>query len=60
MTQERKAAILACLAALPMFAWLVFPELSFMGLIKLGVVVVIGAGVAMAIPCKEDKQNVEG
>ncbi len=60
MTEERKAAILACLAALPMFAWLVFPELSFMGLIKLGVVVVIGAGVAMAIHCKEDKQNGEG
>ena len=59
MTQERKAAILACLAALPMFAWLVFPELSFMGLIKLGAVVVIGAGVAMATPCKEDKQNGE-
>ncbi len=59
MTQERKAAILACLAALPMFAWLIFPELTFMGLVKLGVVVVIGAGVAMAIPCKEDKQNGE-
>lgn len=60
MTQDRKAAILACLAALPMFAWLIFPELTFTGLVKLGVVVVIGAGVAMAIPCKEDKQNGEG
>lgn len=60
MTQERKAAILACLAALPMLAWLIFPELTFTGLIKLGVVVVLGAGVAMAIPCKEDKQNGEG
>ena len=59
MTQDRKAAILACLAALPMFAWLVFPELSFTGLIKLGVVVVIGAGVVMAIACEEDKQNGE-
>lgn len=60
MTQERKAAILACLAALPMFAWLIFPELTFTWLVKMGVVVVIGAGVAMAIPCKEDKQNGEG
>lgn len=59
MTQERKAAILACLAAMPLFAWLIFPELSFTGLIKLGAVCVIGAGVAMAIPCKEDKQNGE-
>ena len=60
MTQDRKAAILACLAALPLFAWLIFPELAFTGLIKLGAVCVIGAGVAMAIPCKEDKQNVDG
>lgn len=60
MTQDRKAAILACLAAMPLFAWLIFPELTFTGLVKLGVVVVFGAGVAMAIPCKEDKQNGEG
>ena len=59
MTQDRKAALLACLAALPLFAWLIFPELSFTGLIKLVAVCVIGAGVAMAIPCKEDKQNGE-
>lgn len=59
MTDERKAAILACLAALPMFAWLIFPELTFTGLVKLGVVVVFGAGVAMAIPSK-DKQDGEG
>ena len=59
MTEERKAAILACLAALPMFAWMIFPELTFMGLIKLGFVAVIGAGVAMAIPSKEDKQDGE-
>ena len=59
MTQERKAAILACLAALPLFAWMIFPELSFMGLVELGAVCVISAGVAMAIPCKEDKQNGE-
>ena len=59
MTQERKAAILACLAAMPFFAWLLFPELTLGGLVKMGVVVVIGAGVAMAIPCKEDKQNGE-
>lgn len=60
MTQDRKAAILACLAAMPMFAWLIFPELGLMGLVKLGAVVVFGAGVAMAIPCKDDKQNGEG
>ena len=59
MTQDRKAAILACLAAMPMFAWLIFPEMGFMGLIKLGVVSVVGAGVAMAVPCKDDKQNGE-
>ena len=60
MTQERKAAVLACLAALPFFAWLLFPDLTLGGLIKLGVVCVIGAGVAMAIPCKEDKQEGDG
>ena len=60
MTQERKAAILACLAALPLFAWLIFPDLTLGGLVELGAVVVFGAGVAMAIPCKEDKQNGEG
>ena len=59
MTQDRKVAILACLAALPFFSWLIFPELIFTGLVKLGAVVVIGAGVAMAIPCK-DEQNGEG
>ena len=59
MTQERKAAVMACLAALPFFAWLIFPELAFTGLVKLGVVVVFGAGVAMAIPCKEDGQDGE-
>ena len=57
MTHERKAAVLACLAALPFFAWLIFQDLTFIGLIKLGAVCVIGAGVAMAIPCKEDKQD---
>ena len=56
MTQDRKAAFLACLAALPLFAWLIFPALTFTGLLKLGAVCVIGAGVAMAIPCK-DKQD---
>ena len=60
MTQERKAAVMACLAALPLFAWLIFPDLTLGGLLKLGAVCVIGAGVAMAIPCKEDKQNGEG
>ena len=59
MTQERKAAVLACLAALPFFAWLIFQDLTFIGLLKLGVVCVIGAGVAMAIPCK-DEQDWEG
>lgn len=57
MTQDRKAAILACLAAMPMFAWLIFPELGAMGLIKLGVVSVVGAGVAMAIPCKDERDG---
>lgn len=60
MTDERKAAVLACLAALPGFAWLIFPELTFTGLLKLGAVCVIGAGVAMVIPCKEDNQNGDG
>ena len=59
MTHERKAAVLACLAALPLFAWLIFPELTLSGLLKLGVVCVIGAGVVMAIPCK-DEQDGEG
>ena len=59
MTQDRKAAVLACLASLPFFAWLIFPELGFIGLVKLGVVCVIGAGIAMAIPCK-DEQDGEG
>lgn len=57
MTHERKAAVLACLAALPLFAWLVFPELTLSGLMKLGVVCVIGAGVAMAIPCKDERDG---
>ena len=60
MTQDRKAAVLAALAALPLFAWLIFPALTLGGLLKLGAVCVIGAGVAMAIPYKEDKQNGEG
>ena len=60
MTQERKAAVLACLAALPFFAWLLFPDLTLGGLIKMGVVCVIGAGVAMAIPCKDERDNGEG
>ena len=60
MTQDRKAAVLACLAALPLFAWLIFPELTFTGLLKLGAVCVIGAGVTLSIPCEEDKQNGEG
>ena len=59
MTQDRKAAVLACLAALPFFAWLIFPELTFGGLIKLGVVCVIWAGVAMAIPCKDDREGTD-
>lgn len=57
MTQDRKAAILACLAALPLFAWLIFPALTFTGLLKLGAVCVIGAGVAMAIPCKDEQDG---
>ena len=57
MTQDRKAAVLACLAALPFFAWLLFPELTLGGLVKMGVIVVIGAGVAMAIPCKDDRDG---
>ena len=57
MTQERKAAVLACLAALPLFAWLIFPDLTLIGLLKLAVVCVIGAGVAMAIPCKDDREG---
>ena len=57
MTQDRKAAVLAALAALPLFAWLIFPELTLSGLLKLGVVCVIGAGVAMAIPCKDEKDG---
>lgn len=59
MTQDRKAAVLACLAALPLFAWLIFPGLTFTGLLKLGAVCVIGAGVALSIPCK-DEQDSEG
>lgn len=57
MTQDRKAAVLACLAALPLFAWLIFPALTLSGLVKLGVVCVIGAGVAMAIPCKDEQDG---
>ena len=57
MTQDRKAAILACLAALPLFSWLIFPALTFTVLMKLGAVCVIGAGVAMAIPCKDDREG---
>ena len=57
MTQDRKAAIMACLAATPAFAWLIFPDLTFMGLLKLGAVCVIGAGVIMAIPCKDEKDE---
>lgn len=59
MTQDRKAAILACLASLPFFAWLIFPALTFTGLLRLGAVCVIGAGVAMAIPCKDERDNGE-
>ena len=40
-----------------MFAWLIFPELTLGGLLKLGAVCVIGAGVAMAIPCKDEKDE---
>lgn len=54
MTHERKAAILACLAVLPLFVWLIFQDLTLSGLMRLGVVCVIGAGVAMAIPCKDE------
>ena len=57
MTQDRKAAVLACLAALPLFAWLIFPALTFTGLMKIGAVCVIGAGVAMAIPCKGERDG---
>ena len=57
MTHERKAAVLACLAALPAFAWRIFPDMTLGGLIKLGVVCVIGAGVAMAIPCKDEQDG---
>ena len=57
MTQDRKAAVLAALAALPLFACLIFPELTVSGLLKLGVVCVIGAGVVMAIPCKDERDN---
>ena len=57
MTQDRKAAVLAALAALPLFAWLIFPELTLSGLLKLGVVCVIGAGVVMAIPCKDEQDG---
>ena len=59
MTQDRKAAVLACLAAVPLFAWLLFPELTLGGLLKLGAVCVIGAGLAMAIPCKDERDNGE-
>ena len=59
MTQERKAAVLACLAALPAFARLIFQDMTLIGLLKLGVVCVIGAGVVMAIPCKDDRDNGE-
>ena len=55
MTDERKAAVLAALAALPLFAWLIFPDLTFTGLLKLGVVCVIG--VVMVIPCKDDQDG---
>jgi hypothetical protein len=57
MTHERKAAVLACLAALPFFTWMIFPELTLGGLLKMGVACVIGAGVAMAIPCKDEKDE---
>ena len=57
MTDERKAAILACLASLPLFVWLIFQDLPFIGLIKLGSVCVIGAGVVMAIPCKDEQDG---
>ena len=57
MTQDRKAAVMACLAAIPAFAWLIFPELTLSGLLKLGAVCVIGAGVVMAIPCKDEQDG---
>ena len=57
MTQDRKAAVLAALAALPAFAWLIFPDLTLSGLLKLGVVCVIGTGVVMAIPCKDEQDG---
>lgn len=57
MTQNRKAAVLACLAALPLFSWLIFQNLDFIGLLKLAVVCVIGAGVVMAIPCKDEQDG---
>lgn len=57
MTDERKAAVLACQAAMPFFAWLIFPGLTLGGLLKLGVVCVIGAGVIMAIPCKDEQDG---
>ena len=57
MTQERKTAVLACLAALPAFAWLIFPDMTLIGLLKLGVVCVIVAGVTMAIPCKDEQDG---
>ena len=59
MTQDRKAAVLAALAASPFFAWLLFPDLTFTGLLKLGSVCVIGAGVVMAIPCNDEQDNGE-
>ena len=57
MTQDRKAAVMAALAALPLFAWLIFPALTLGGLLKLGAVCVIGAGVVMAIPCKDEQDG---
>ena len=57
MTEERKAAVLASLTALPLFTWLIFPELGFIGLAKLGCVSVVAAGVAMAIPCKDEQDK---
>ena len=57
MTHERKAAVLACLAALPFFAWLLFPDMTLGWMMKLGVVCVIGAGGAMAIPCKDEQEG---
>ena len=57
MTQDRKAAILACLASLPLFSWLIFQDLTFIGLIKLGAVCVLVAGIVMAIPCKDEQDG---